>query len=256
MSALLLTHGAVTDVGRVRAANEDAYAVQPPLFGVADGMGGHDGGDVASAITVEEIARLAREVGEVGEGAPRDVEEGDLVRLLARCQERILRYGAEQRAAGHRRFHAGTTVVTATVVTVAGEPTWLLMNLGDSRAYGVVEGALRQLTVDHSVVQELVDSGALAPEAVADHPERHVITRALGGPHAGNPDFFTVPVATCPRVMLCSDGVSGLLGPDEIERLLTTGDTAEQAAAALVAAALEAGGTDNATAVVVDARQR
>mgnify|MGYP002129089266 CR=1 FL=1 len=157
-----LHHGAATDVGLVREVNEDAFLVAPPVFVVADGMGGHDGGDVASAIVVEEFARLA----DAGYDPRRGAEV--VAATLEECRRRIEAYGAEQRAAGQTAFSAGTTAVVGLLVEDDGQPQWLLANLGDSRAYRVEGGSLEQVTVDHSVVQELVDTGLITEAAQAE----------------------------------------------------------------------------------------
>ncbi|MGN0064219.1 MAG: PP2C family protein-serine/threonine phosphatase [Nocardioides sp.] len=240
-----LYHGAATDVGLVRSVNEDAYLVAPPVFVVADGMGGHAGGDVASQIVVEEFTRLAEEGYDPTRGADH------VAQVLSRAQSRLLAYGDSQRVT-QPQWHAGTTVVAALLVEQDGVPGWLVTNLGDSRAYAHEGGVLRQVTVDHSVVQELIDAGRLSAAEASTHPERHVITRALGSRSGIVPEFFWAPLASTSRLLLCSDGVSGLIGDDEIARILTGVEDSEEAAQALVVAALAAGGRDNATAVVVD----
>jgi protein phosphatase len=239
-----LHHGAATDVGLLRENNEDAYLVAPPVFVVADGMGGHENGDVASRIVVEEFARLAEEGYE-----PTRAQEAVTATLKA-CQGRIADYAAPG-GPGPRRT-PGTTVVAALLVEDEGAPAWLLTNLGDSRIYAVSGGELRQVSVDHSVVQELVDSGEITADQAHDHPERHVITRALGGPRLEQADFFVLPVTEVERLLLCSDGVSGLIDDEKIAAILTESSDPRDAADRLVEAALEAGGDDNATAVVVD----
>jgi PPM family protein phosphatase len=249
MSQVELQHGAATDVGRVRAVNEDAYLVAPPVFVVADGMGGHDGGDVASAIVVEEFARLA----DAGYDPRRGAEA--VAATLRDCQARIAAYVAEQRAAGADRFQAGTTAVIGLLVEDDDGPRWLLVNLGDSRIYRFAEGALEQVSVDHSLVQEMVDAGTITPEQAEVHPERNVITRSLGGQRAAA-DYFLLPLGAVPRLLLCSDGVNGMVDDARIAEVLASAHHPQAAADALVAAALEAGGQDNATAVVVDAVAR
>lgn len=246
MTDVELRHGAATDVGRVRQVNEDSFLARPPVFVVADGMGGHDGGDVASAIVVEEFARLA----EAGYD-PAHGPEAVAAALLA-CQDRIERYAAQQRAAGHPSYQAGTTAVVALLVEVDGEPRWLLANLGDSRAYRFDDGRLEQVSVDHSVVQELVEAGTITPAAAAHHPERHIVTRALGGPDVPEADYFLLPFDGTARIVLCTDGVNGMLRDDEIAAVLSRAVDPDAAASDLVAAAVAAGGEDNATAVVVD----
>ena len=249
MTQVELHYGAATDVGLVREHNEDALLAEPPVFVVADGMGGHQGGDVASAIVVEEFASLAHR------GYDRTRAAEAVSETLARSQRRIEEYAAQQRAGGPadgRDWHAGTTVVAALLVEDDGAEKWLLANLGDSRVYRVRGGVLDQVSVDHSVVQELVEAGAISEAEAETHPERHVITRALGGPDLAEPDFFLLPLSAAERLVLCSDGVSGLLGHDELGRILADTADPRDAADRLVAAALAAGGTDNATAVVID----
>jgi len=233
-----LRYAAATDVGLVREVNEDAYVLAPPLFAVADGMGGHAGGDVASAIVVEELGRL-------GEGTYDEAAaEAAVLEALLESQRRI-----EQHAhGGVGRAAPGTTVVAALLV---GE-SWLLVNLGDSRVYRMKDGHLVQVSRDHSLVQELLDAGDITEDEVADHPERHVITRALGGPGFSDPDLFWVDVADTDRLLLCTDGVNGFVDDEHIARVLVTEAEPDAAAAALVRLSLDAGGEDNATAVVVD----
>ena len=247
MKQVQLHHGAATDVGRVREVNEDAYLASPPVFVVADGMGGHAGGDVASAIVVEEFGRLAEEGYDPQRGT------GAVAATVQAAQERIVEFGAAQRARGvPGRFQAGTTVAAALLVEDGGEPAWLLANLGDSRIYRFAHGALEQVSVDHSVVQELLDAGSIAAEDASHHPERHVITRALGDPDGVEADYFRLPLSAVERLLLCTDGVTGMIDDDAIARVLTEVADPRDAAAALVAEAVAAGGMDNATAVVVD----
>ena len=245
MKQVELHHGARTDVGLVREVNEDAFLAAPPVFVVADGMGGHDGGDVASRIVVEEFQRLADAGYDPAHGGD------EAAATLAECQRRISEYGAARVASGRARAHAGTTVVAALLVDDGG-PQWLLVNLGDSRVYRFAGGRLEQVSVDHSVVQELVDAGTITSEDAAHHPERHVITRALGGPEPAQADYFLLPLASAERLLLCSDGISGMIGDDEIAAVLAAADDPRDAADQLVERALAAGGRDNATAVVVD----
>jgi protein phosphatase len=209
-------------------------------------MGGHDGGDVASAIVVEEFGRLADEGYDPRVGA--DV----VARTLRACQERIVEFGASQRARGARGFYAGTTAVVALLVEDDEGPKWLLANLGDSRIYRFLDGNLEQVSVDHSVVQELVDAGAITPDDMATHPERHVVTRALGGPDRSEADYFLLPLPSVERLLLCSDGITGMIGDAVIADILGRVPDPRDAADRMVAEAVAAGGKDNATAVVVD----
>ena len=246
MTGVELHHGAATDVGSVREVNEDGFLAEPPVFVVADGMGGHDRGDVASRLVVEEFSRLAH--------AGYDPSRGPAVvaETLQRCQARIAEYDAEQRAAGAGDFAAGTTAVVALLIEQEREPKWLLANLGDSRAYRFTDGVLEQISVDHSVVQEMIEAGVLTPRDAAVHPERHIITRALGGGGSVEADYFVLPLSGAERLLLCSDGINGMIDDDRITEILARSEDPRDAADQLVAAAVAAGGQDNATALVVD----
>ena len=246
MSQVELQFGAVTDVGLVREVNEDAHLAAPPVFVVADGMGGHDGGDIASALVVEEFASLADQGYDPRLGAEA------VAATLREAQRRIEEYGEQQRARGASRWYAGTTAVIGLLVEDGEGPQWLLANLGDSRIYKMAGGRLEQVSVDHSLVQQLIDAGTITRADAAVHPERHVITRALGSPGGVEADYFLLPLASVERLLLCSDGVNGMIDDDLIEEILRTVDDPRDAAARVVAAALEAGGRDNATAIVVD----
>ncbi len=246
MNNVELHHGAATDVGLVREVNEDAYLAAPPVFVVADGMGGHEGGDVASAIVVEEFGRLADEGYDPRGGAE------IVAATLRECQRRIAEYGERQISEGRQEWYAGTTAVVALLVVDDQGPKWLLANLGDSRIYRFSGEVLEQVSVDHSVVQELVEAGTISQDDAATHPERHVITRALGGPDPTEADYFLLPLPSVERLVLCSDGVSGMIDDVAIEAILTETADPRDAADRVVAAAVAAGGRDNATAVVVD----
>jgi PPM family protein phosphatase len=250
MSKVELHYGAATDVGQVRDVNEDSYLAAPPLFVVADGMGGHEGGDVASAIVVEEFARLAEEGYD-----PRRGSEA-VAQTLGACHDRITAYAEEQTRRTGRDFQAGTTAVVALLVEEGdgggGNPTWLLANLGDSRIYRFLDGELEQVSVDHSLVQELVDDGMITREQMATHPARHVVTRALGGPDHVDADYFLLPLPRAERLVLCSDGITEMIDDAEVAAILDEATDPRDAADRLVAEAVRAGGRDNATAIVVD----
>jgi PPM family protein phosphatase len=249
MSKVELHYGAATDVGQVREVNEDSYLAAPPLFVVADGMGGHEGGDVASGIVVEEFARLADE----GYDPRRGTEA--VARTLVACHDRITAYAEEQSRHTGRDFQAGTTAVVALLVEDdegGGTPQWLLANLGDSRVYRFLDGELEQVSVDHSLVQELVDDGMITREQMATHPARHVVTRALGGPDHADADYFLLPLPRAERLVLCSDGITEMIDDAEVAAILGEATDPRDAADRLVAEAVRAGGRDNATAIVVD----
>ena len=229
--------GAFTHPGRLRAVNEDAWLARPPVFLVADGMGGHRLGDVASAIVVTSFEELA---------LSESVDLTEVVRCIAVCQQRIASLADGSGAA------PGSTLSAAVYVVRDGEAYWLLANIGDSRAYQLVDHRLEQLSHDHSVVQELIDSGAIAPSAAASHPERHVITRALGAMENAPADYSLVPARGGTKILLCSDGVSSELNDGTIAELLDSPREAREIAKALVTEAVDTGGHDNATAVVIE----
>lgn len=239
-----LLHAGATHVGLVRVVNEDAWVATAPVFVVADGMGGHSGGDVASRIVAEEFASWSGRTFSPSGGRQA------VVAALVRAQARLRAYTELQEDPKVR--YAGTTVVLALLVQGRRGPQWLVANVGDSRAYAVGPAGVRQVTADHSVVAELVAAGELTAEQAMVHPERHVITRALSSFDLAEPDFFDLDLEEAPRLLLCSDGVSGLVRRDALDALLTAGTSPRATVDALVEAALSTGGTDNATAVVVD----
>ena len=223
--------GARTDRGRVRELNEDAFVTEPPVFVVADGMGGYEAGETASAAVVEQFA-----TGSAGDISPEWITE-----RLAMANAQI------RRGAG-----GGTTAVGAALVDRDGQPYWLVFNVGDSRAYLCNGPDFRQISVDHSVVQELVDAGKLAPERARTHPERHIVTKAVGTAEAPRPDFWLLPRELGDRLLLCSDGVTGELDDTAIADILRRPEPAQDVAELLTARALRAGGRDNITCVVID----
>ncbi|PPF75233.1 serine/threonine protein phosphatase [Subtercola sp. Z020] len=238
VAALGFRSGSATDTGLRRAGNEDALFAGFPIFVVADGMGGHDAGEVASARAVEAFASLAG-AAHVSPAELRAAFDG-----AARAIAAILPGGARR---------AGTTVTGAAVAEIDGEAQWLVFNLGDSRTYRLANDRLEQVSVDHSVVQELVDEGEIDRAAAAVHPGRNIITRALGAGGVYRPDYWLLPIEPGDRLLLCSDGVSGELDNEELRAILVSQPEAQTASELLVNAALQRGGRDNLTAVVVDA---
>jgi protein phosphatase len=234
---LVLAWAARTDTGRRRAANEDSAVVGFPIFAVADGMGGHAAGDRASAIVVERLGR----------------ERGTAFLDLARLERAIVEAAHEIDVLGDGMpSGVGTTLTGAALVVDDGEPVFAVFNIGDSRVYRFERNELTQLTVDHSVVQELVDAGELTRAEAERHPESNVITRAIGFHDDPDPDVWAVPARAGLRLLLCSDGLTKEIGDDRIRLHLAAGMPPGETAAALVDAALAAGGRDNVTVVVVD----
>ncbi len=234
---LVLAWAVRTDAGHKRSANEDSAVVGFPIFAVADGMGGHAAGDRASAIIVERLGR----------------ERGAGFLDLARLERAIVEAAHDIDELGDAMpSGVGTTLTGAALVVDDGEPVFAVFNIGDSRVYRFEANELVQLTVDHSVVQELVDAGALSRADAERHPEANVITRAIGFHDDPDPDVWAVPARPGLRLLLCSDGFTKEVDDDRIRLHLAAGMPPGETAAALVDAALAAGGRDNVTVVVID----
>ncbi|MDQ1129162.1 PP2C family serine/threonine-protein phosphatase [Microbacterium sp. SORGH_AS_0888] len=236
MTPLSLSVGAQTDAGRRRTVNEDSYLAEYPVFVVADGMGGHDAGDLASAAVVEAFRPL------VGQ---EDVPPEAVTAAVARAHAAVGQIGG----ATHRG--AGSTLTGIVAVRQNENRLWLVVNIGDSRVYRLIGNSLQQVTVDHSVAQEMVDAGTLARDQMSNYKGRNVITRAVGDP-ASEADYWLVPMVTGERLLVCSDGLSGELADEALRAGLALGGGTAQTAHSLVAQAVERGGRDNITAIVVD----
>jgi PPM family protein phosphatase len=227
----------VTDTGRRRRRNEDAYVCEPPLFAIADGMGGAQAGEVASglAAAVLEETRL---------DAAGDAGEERIAELIREANRRVFQRSNEDAATSGM----GTTMTVALVNDAEG--TIVFGHVGDSRAYRVREDRLEQLTDDHSLVGELMRSGKLSPEEAETHPQRSVITRALGTEPDIDVDTFTVEAEPDDLFLLCSDGLTDMVSDRDILAVLQTSNDLQAAARALVGAANAVGGEDNITVVV------
>lgn len=228
---------AATDTGRRRAANEDSYVAQSPLFAVADGMGGHSAGDLASAAVVERLAEALTE----DFIAPRTIE-----RALEAATSDITEIAADS------VLGVGTTVTGAGLTLQDDEPYFAVFNIGDSRVYCFERNELFQVTVDHSVVQELVEAGALTRDEAEHHPDSNVITRAVGFNAQPMPDFWMVQLHAGLRLLICTDGLTKEVSDESIRMHFAAGLTPAETAGALIDAALASGGRDNITAIVVD----
>lgn len=221
-------------VGLVRSDNEDAYLVAPPLFAVADGLGGHQAGEIASSIAIDTLL----------EAAPRTADSKALGRAVRRANAAVI----EAAEVGRGRAGMGTTLTAAML-----DGTRLsLAHVGDSRAYLLHFGALEQLSQDHSMVADLVRQGQITAEEARHHPNRSVITRALGSDPNMLVDTFDVEAAAGDRLLLTTDGLTSMVADDEIARVLAAEHTPQGAVDALIDRALAGGGHDNITAVVVD----
>jgi len=227
-----VTAAAATDVGLVREGNEDSYLTEGPLFAVADGMGGHRGGEVASQLAVETLEKLFKE----GAGdLPDQVQEANRVVF----ERSVL----DRKVAG-----MGTTLTAA---LVEGDRV-RLAHVGDSRAYLLRDGTLRLLTEDHTLVHRMVSEGEISKEEAETHPQRSVLTRALGVDTVVDVDDDSLQVRPGDRLLLCTDGLTSMVSEDEIEEVLRTVPDPQEAAQRLVRMANEAGGVDNTTVVILD----
>lgn len=220
-----------TDVGRVRSENQDLDLLAPPLFAVADGMGGHRGGATAARMAVDAL----RDVGGTADPA-------DLLTALQHANRDIVEV-----ATGDPALEGMGTTMTAALLEAG---VLYLVHVGDSRAYLIRAGQITQLTDDHSVVAEMVRRGALSEADAETHPARHVITRALGADAEVQVDARRVELATGDVVLLCTDGLSGPVGDPDILTAVESFGTLEEAARGLVERANAAGGPDNVTVVL------
>ena len=227
-------HAELTDTGRQRRANEDAFFARAPLFAVADGMGGAQAGEVASATAIEVLS------GGLGDGESVEQQLSATIQL-ANSQIHALSVADDERAG------MGTTVTAAYV----GESNITLVHVGDSRCYRWRDGMLERLTDDHSLVEEMVRQGQLTPEQALEHPQRSIITRALGPESVVEPDAQTVGARDGDLLLLCSDGLSTMITDDQISAVMAREQPLKATARGLIAAANEAGGRDNITVVLL-----
>jgi protein phosphatase len=235
MAQAHVNHGALTHSGQVRTNNEDAFLVEGRLFVVADGMGGHNAGEVASAMAVESLKRAVSNI----------VDEATLATALQQANEEI----HTESMVNHVRHGMGTTIAA---LVVAADDSIVVAHVGDARIYRWHEGSLSRVTKDHSYVQELVDEGVISLEEARVHPRRNIVTRALGIDAIVEISTAALPTSVGSRYILCSDGLVDEVTDSEISAILGRHETATAAAEALVNAANAAGGRDNVTVVVVD----
>ncbi len=241
-----LVGAACSDIGRVRAINQDSVLAEPqlPLFAVADGMGGHRGGEVASALAIDELEQQLGVAARAGR-----VESVDaLVDAVLSANERVF----EHALANPELKGMGTTLVTMALIEAGSGVAVGLANVGDSRVYCLTDGVLEQLTEDHSLVQGLVRQGQITSAEAAVHPLRNVVTRVIGVEADVNVDWWERPAVEGDRYLLCSDGLFNEVGDARIAATLRLLNDPFDAARALVVLANDGGGRDNITCVVVD----
>jgi PPM family protein phosphatase len=225
--------GVASDIGQVREGNEDSYVVDAPLYAVADGMGGHRGGEVASSLALETIEAMFR------------ADDGTLADQLRAANRAV-----HERSLHDRQVSGMGTTVTAVVVEDA---TALLAHVGDSRAYLLRAGDLRQITADHTLVARMVTAGEISRQEADVHPQRNVLTRSIGTEASVKVDEDHLALLDDDRLLLCSDGLTDMLSEDQIEAIMEAEPDPQRAADRLVKAANRAGGVDNITALVLHA---
>lgn len=240
----VIAHSAQSDVGRVRSVNEDSFLAEAPVFLVADGMGGHARGDAASQAVVETFRR------HLEAGRPSSPEQ--VLDAIHSSNEAVRALSAE----GEEGTAVAGTTLTGVALVDAGDGAgfhWMVFNIGDSRVYAWDGRNLEQLSVDHSAVQELVDAGLIRADEAERHPDRNVITRAIGADDVVDPDVWLIPAAGRQVFLICSDGLSKEVDDEQLAQILA-GDTGHAVGLAgeLVEAALEHGGRDNVTVIVVE----
>lgn len=230
--------GSRTDIGRARERNEDAFIVREPLFAVADGMGGHRGGDVASKIAVEAL----EELDPTAEDGAKEIAE-----RIREANRRIV-----ERSLSDRSVRGMGTTVTA---LLADRSKAHLAHVGDSRAYLFRDGTLQQLSEDHRLVQRMVREGKIRPEEAETHPQRNILTRVLGVDEPLEVDLLTLDLHAGDRILLCTDGLTSMVGEDELRSILERDRDPQRACDDLVQAANARGGDDNITVLVLDVVQ-
>lgn len=227
-----IRHAAATDIGLARDTNEDSFLTQPPLFAVADGMGGHMAGDVASRLALEALA---------GKGV---LGADDLADAIREANQHV-----HNEATARPELRGMGTTITA---LVAGPKDVEIAHVGDSRAYLLRGGSLKRLTTDHTVVERMVREGRIDPEEADHHPQRSYLERALGVEPDVDVDSYHISIEPGDRILLCTDGLTTMLTEDSIREILEGESAADDASKRLVGAAVDAGGSDNVTVVVID----
>jgi protein phosphatase len=230
--------GVCSDVGKVREINEDGYLISKPVFAVADGMGGHSAGEVASAIALQTIKKSLHKL----------PKEEDIPNLLVKSIQEANAAVFQRSTTEVEQRGMGTTLTVATLL----KDKFYIGHIGDSRAYLLRDGKLAQLTEDHSLVAQMVKEGMLSPQEAELHPQRSVLTRALGTEPSVQIDISTSEIRPRDKILLCTDGLTAMLSDSEIERLLNESAHPRLICQKLIDAANEQGGTDNITVVLLE----
>ncbi len=234
-----LSSAAGTHVGLIRAQNEDSYLCRHPLYVVADGLGGHAAGEVASALVVERLGELA-----VADDATPDAAQQQLAEAVRDANRRIHESATED----PKRAGMGTTVTAA----VAVGDSLCLAHVGDSRAYLLRDGELSQVTEDHTPVQRAVRAGVISAEEALHHPSRHVLAQAVGLDVDVDVDTPRIELRAGDRIVLCTDGMTDPIPDTDIPGVVADRNTPDDVVESLITAALQRGGPDNVTVVVID----
>lgn len=242
--------GALTDAGGRRAANEDAVLAHPPVFCVADGMGGHSRGAMASGAVVAAFEDLAQRID--ADAGTAEVSAEQVQEAVVDAQARIRAELGLSEPESDAEMTAGSTLAGVILTRADERLCWLAFNVGDSRIYRFSGGSLTRISVDHSVVQEMIDAGEIDEEQALRHPMRNMITRAVGSGVGVSPDFWLLAAAPHDRLLLCSDGLINEVPEPEIAMTLAGGGTAQQVSETLIARATFRGARDNVSVVVVD----
>lgn len=236
--------GVATDVGRVREQNEDAAFSAGAIHVVADGMGGHAAGEVASAIAAATLGELAERT---------DLSVDDIVAQVGEANRRIVAASlADPRRWGMATTLTGVALLGPEPTEYAAAPRWVVVNLGDSRVYRYAAGELTQVTVDHSEVQELVHRGYLTADEARVHPMRHTVTRSLGRDRVPVVDSWVLPAVVGERLLVCSDGLTNECLDAELAEVLGAEADVQAAADELARRAVANGGHDNVTVIVLE----
>ncbi|GII56465.1 protein phosphatase [Planotetraspora thailandica] len=241
-----IRYAAGSDIGRSRTKNEDSVYASEQLLAIADGMGGHGHGEVASAAAIEALSGAIPDAVPVADG---DASAEELAAILEGGIREAARRLSELAENDPTLERMGTTV---TAMLWDGQSRFAVAHMGDSRAYMLRDGGLYQITRDHTLVQSLVDDGHMSPDQAAKHPNRSLLLRALETSGLAEPDLSLRDAQPGDRYLLCSDGLTAVLEPETLHHVLTTVDDPEEAVRRLIELANEGGGPDNITCIVAD----